>query len=150
MAIQYISERRVDELGYAVGFHAKTAPGQHSLNINQIILFHNATQNSGDGFHPTTGIFHCPKSGLYFFSVTIMTFPGHFFDAELVLNGQGLMSSFSGKADYVTGTNTVVQTVNKGDELWVRVKQNTGANHDEIGVYGGGHSTFTGFLIQEN
>ena len=145
-------EKRVDEFGNIIAFHAKTGPHQQNLNINQTFLFHDVTQNIGNGYNSNSGIFICPMEGLYSFSMTILSFRLKTIETELVLNGQNILRVYSGSSDanvYNAGTNTVLVKLNLGDQIWPRVYNNPGQNHDNIAIHGYGWSTLTGVLVKQ-
>ncbi|OWF34487.1 Complement C1q tumor necrosis factor-related protein 6 [Mizuhopecten yessoensis] len=105
--------------------------------------------NEGSAYSNLTGVFTCPKAGMYYFSVTIMVWGHDEFETELVHNGVNIMLNYAAGESHVNqATNSVVIRLNEGDKVWVRILENPGINNGNIRIYGGGWTTFTGFRIQ--
>ena len=139
-------------MGNIVAFHAKTLPHQGHLQINQSFLFHDVTQNVGNAYDSNTGIFTCPISGLYLFSMTILSNPNRIVETELVLDGRSIMRVYSASdgSAYNSGTNTVIQSLKQGDKIWARIVNSSSQDHNNIIVYGSKWSTLSGFLIKQS
>ena len=133
-----------------IAFHAQASPHQRNLAIHQIVIFHNVTENIGQGYDPTTGVFTCIVPGLYYFTMTIMTDPNSQVETELVMNGNMRMVVYSGGYHYWnTGSNAVVMDLNEGDKVWVRVLQNyVNAGSTTHMIHGDQWTTLTGFLLK--
>ena len=138
-------EKRVDELGSVVAFHAQLGPTKSNLNPGQTIKFENVKQNYGNAYDPQLGEFMCPKAGLYFFTFTIMSNNGKSVQTKLVVNGSPIAYSFSvGNSGAVgTGSRTVIVPLHMGDRVWLEF------HTDDPNVRGDYWSTLTGFIIKE-
>ena len=112
------------------------------------IVFDHAVTNGGGGYNNNTGVFQAKVSGVYVFSWTVVSDRSHFVNVNLMKNGEfyGLAQADgnSGK-DNGSGSNTAVLTLEEGDLVYVEVNGwGDDTNHQ---VWGGGHSTFSGWLI---
>ena len=141
----YISERRVDDLGSAVAFHAELGPHKYNLTGGQTIRFETIKENVGNAYNPNTGIFTCTKSGLYFFTFTILAFSGDNIETKLLVNETPVMYSFSdGETTLDSASNSVVVSMKNGDSARA-VFHYSDNGHS---VFGHQYSTLTGFLFQ--
>ena len=135
---------RVDQHESAVAFHAELGPHKRNLSTGQIIKFEHVKQNYGNAYDPQTGIFTSPKSALYFFTFTILTFPGQHVETKLVVNGSPVAYSFS-QGPYPdihnSGSKSVVVPLHPGDRVWLEFY--FGDNN----VSGDYWSTLTGYII---
>ncbi|CAG2255657.1 C1QL [Mytilus edulis] len=104
--------------------------------------------NEGNGYNRHTGVFTCPKTGIYVFTwVTRMCYSEH--STELMINNTIYGSTFLRAKDGDDGSvsGTVVAHVSKGDTVYVRNQL----------IYGGdgrilsnvlGRTSFSGWLLQ--
>ncbi|XP_069138153.1 uncharacterized protein [Argopecten irradians] len=134
-----------------VAFHALLQADVVNPTKGHIIQFQNIKTNIGNTYHPTTGVFTCPRSGIYVFSwsLRINHGPGHGINSEIVHNGVafGYSAVGSGGSDDVFSESSATVSVQlvQGDEVWVRINSlYVGTNI--LSVY----SMFTGFLVHEN
>ena len=130
-----------------MAFHAELGPDKTDLTPGQIIQFQTMKQNYGNGYDPQTGIFTCPRSGLYFFTFTIMAYPGKWTDTKLVHNGSSIASSYSAglTIDYNTGNKSVLVHLHLGDKVWLEFL----AGDKPGNIHGYQWSTLTGLFIKE-
>ena len=128
-----------------MAFHAELGRNKGNLTIGQTIKFEYVKQNYGNAYDPQTGIFTCPKSGLYFFAVTIMAYPGRRTDTMLAVNGASVAFTFSaGTPDFQsTGSKSVIVPLHPGDRVWLQFLAYFN------NVYGSRISTLTGYFIME-
>ncbi|XP_069107912.1 heavy metal-binding protein HIP-like [Argopecten irradians] len=131
-------------------FSVQTSHHDESLITHQTVLFPRVILNEGSAYDNLTGVFTCPESGVYHFSVTIMTFFNGEVETELVVNGNQVMLNYAGgNLRYNQGTNSVLVRLDVGDRVWVRILNNPTINKDgAINIHGQSWSTFAGFLIQ--
>ena len=132
----------VDQHESAVAFHAELGQHKYNLTAGAIITFETIKQNYGNAYDPQTGIFTCPKSGLYFFAVTIMAYPGKPTQTKLVHNGSAIAYSYSAGTPnfYNTGSKSIIVALHMGDRVWLEFYD--GYNPGE-----GPMSTLTGYFI---
>ena len=135
--------KRVDELGSIVAFHAEMGPHKSNLTPGQTIKFETVKQNYGNAYDPQTGIFICPKSGLYFFTFTILADTGKEVETKLVLNGSPIAYSYSaGPALHGNaGSKSVITPLHPGDKVWLEF------HAYDNSIYGNAWSTLTGYII---
>ncbi|XP_033741446.1 uncharacterized protein LOC117328158 [Pecten maximus] len=140
---------RVSGIQLKKAFSAQTSQHDVSLVTHQTVLFQHVILNEGSVYDNLTGVFTCPESGVYHFSVTIMVFFNEQVETELVVNGNQVMVNYAaGNQRYNQGTNSVLVRLDFGDRVWVRIYNNPSIHTDgAIRIHGYGWSTFTGFLI---
>ncbi|XP_002732902.2 uncharacterized protein LOC100372009 [Saccoglossus kowalevskii] len=99
--------------------------------------------NVGEHYNGDTGIFTCPISGVYYFTMTALKQNS---DTNMhvcfMRNQTKLTCAYSESAGYGTGTNSIILELQEGDEMWVRLSAGNAlysASH--------GYSTFSGYMI---
>ncbi|XP_063419935.1 caprin-2-like [Mytilus trossulus] len=143
-----------------------TGRGIESEKIPQVIAFHayiskhvfpgagrrfvfDVTKtNQGKGYNNHTGVFTCPKTGMYVFVWVMRSLAGEH-STELMINDSVYGSTFlrAKNGDDGSVSGTVVAHVTKGDSVYVR-------NHSVLAGDGmiasnlHGQSTFSGWLLQ--
>lgn len=110
-----------------------------------IIKFDDVITNIGNAYSQTTGIFHCPISGLYLFSLNILTDTAGNLSVDIVQNGKRIARPYTISAastgEHASASDTVVVHAKIGDEIYV--------NHmDGHSVYLDNMSLFTGVLLK--
>ncbi|XP_069131944.1 uncharacterized protein [Argopecten irradians] len=141
--------RRVSNQHIEKAFSAQTSHHDVSLVTHQTVPFPHVILNEGSAYDNLTGVFTCPEPGVYHFSVTIMAFRDDQVETELVVNGNHAMLNYAGGTQrYNQGTNSVLVRLDVGDRVWVRILNSPDVQTDgDIRIYGGGWTTFTGFMI---
>lgn len=118
-----------------------------SSAVHHIIAFDKVITNVGNAYHPHTGAFIAPRSGLYVFTWTIAQWGSSYHVTELVVDNVIVNAISMNPYNLMTGsvTGTVVVHVNQGDDVLVR----TGSryNHGDINSDTDGRSTFAGWNI---
>ena len=122
-----------------------------NLNLQDTVKFQNLVTNDGNAFDHVTGIFRAPVSGVYYFSVVILSHPANDMETEIVKNGDGIVRTYSGDSKlWKSGTQTTVLYLEVGDQVWIRILDAVPAVNDgNVHVFGYGFSSFSGFLISE-
>lgn len=113
--------------------------------VHQTFVFETVVTNIGNGYKERLGVFVAPVSGMYVFTTTLVSFYHVSAHASFIKNGQAVTVMFvsGGEAGYDTTSQTIVLMLQQGDEISVQ-------NGDpDKSFYGGSHSTFAGFLLQE-
>ncbi|XP_071153311.1 complement C1q-like protein 4 [Mytilus edulis] len=112
------------------------------------LVFDVTKTNEGKGYNSHTGVFTCPKSGMYVFIWAIRVWSGEH-STELMINDSVYGSTFlrakNGDDESVSGT--VVAHVSKGDTVYVR-NHSVFAGDGKIGSNLHGKPTFSGWLVQ--
>jgi hypothetical protein len=128
-----------------VAFTAKLTHELNDVPIHTTIIFDYLVHYTGSTYDVSTGVFTCPTSGLYLFSVFIES---HTVNTEatvtLKMEGTPYMSVVSERSDDGeddTGGNVCLLTVNKGERVWVETYQNDKQS------FWLGFTTFSGVLI---
>jgi hypothetical protein len=87
------------------------------------VIFDTAITNVGGGYHPNTGVFIVPESGLYVFTWVQRMWSAAIHGTELMVNKAVVGSLFmtSGTNDDNSVTGVVVVHVNQGD-MFVRTQ----------------------------
>lgn len=118
-----------------------------SSAIHHIIAFDKVITNVGNAYHPHSGTFIAPRSGLYVFTWTISQWGTSNHVTELVVDNEIVNVIYMNPANVIAGsvTGTVVVHVNHGDDVLVR----TGLryNHGDINSNIDCRSTFAGWII---
>ncbi|KAJ8312088.1 hypothetical protein KUTeg_009461 [Tegillarca granosa] len=107
---------------------------------NKIIQFPDVTFNVGNGFNNKTGIFNCPKSGLYIFGLTISASP-NLATAYIFQNNNWVARTFVG-SNFGTGSVISILQLNAGDRVMVVNAENQQNSFDQF-------SHFTGARISD-
>ena len=135
-------------IGTTIGFLAYLASHQQNLGIHQTVEFKTVVTNIGSGYNPSSSVFHAPVGGLYYFSVTILSFAGENLETEIVHNGNGLVYTYSGSESmHGSGSASAVVHLNVNDDVWVRILDNRSVNDGNIRIYTSRWSSFCGFRI---
>lgn len=110
------------------------------------MLFDSIYYNSGSGYDTSTGIFTCPRSGMYLFAIFVEAVDASPAAAlVLTINGKHWLDAVSERyatGHDSTGGNILVQHIQEGDRVWVETYY-----HDNQDLYNG-FTTFSCVLIQ--
>ena len=109
----------------------------------QTIVFDTVETNIGDAYNATSGIFTAPTDGVYVFSATILSVPGHSASILYYKNHKNEVGfSFEPPSDKsVSAAKTIILELTRGDKVVLKI-----ADLDDA-ILGNGYSTFTGFLL---
>lgn len=112
-----------------------------SSAVHHIIAFDKVITNVGNAYHPHTGAFIAPRSGLYVFTWTIAQWGSSYHVTELVVDNVIVNAITMNPYNLIV----VVVHVNQGDDVIVR----TGSryNHGDINSDTDSRSTFAGWNI---
>ena len=118
-----------------------------TYNKSDIVLFDKITTNLGQSYNPDNGIFICPFSGVYIFSLTTLSREYHYMGGSITIESRTLGSTW-GEDDRdnieAQGSVTVVSECFPGQRVWVRTLA------DDMEMYGdtnGWYSVFSGLLF---
>ncbi|XP_062612803.1 uncharacterized protein LOC134274547 [Saccostrea cucullata] len=110
-----------------------------------VLVFDKVIFSIGSGYNPSTGVFTAPIEGNYVFYVSAMEFSNHYLGVFIDKNGKHQVKLIGdSSAQFQTGTNMVILSLNRGDAVWVNHNSKGGVGYysESIPV-----TTFSGFLI---
>lgn len=132
-----------------VAFYAQKSSNipASEATANRVLVFDIVKTNLGNGYHPSTGVFMVPESGIYVFSWSFRNGLDDYHSTELMVNtGQeGIILIDSADGSYITGTGIAVIHVNKGDDVYVRI--GSVGNRGPIYSDARGRCSFTGWKL---
>ena len=123
------------------------------ISPHQVLIFDHAPLNAGNGYHPNSGIFIVPKTGVYVFIWTIRMFKQSIID--LIVNGSIYVSIYNRSYDDPSGavgadesvTGCAIVSVNQGDDVYLRTHSVHGDNARNMFSNEFGRSTFGGWIL---
>ncbi|XP_062615522.1 uncharacterized protein LOC134277218 [Saccostrea cucullata] len=91
---------------------ANVATPQH------VLIFDHVRTNIGNGYHPSTGVFIAPETGVYVFIWNFHNGGGSYHATQLMINSEewGIIYSHAASIAWTQSTGCVVAHVNKGDD----------------------------------
>lgn len=133
-----------------VAFYAYMTTRLHTPSTEHVLVFDVAKTNIGNAYHPNTGVFMVPESGVYVFTWTFWIGDHRDNSIQLMVNredvGSIYLHTISGVESEATGI--VVTHVNAGDDVFVRKHSafqiGTG-QYIQSNIYG--RSSFAGWKI---
>lgn len=107
------------------------------------VIFDRVVENTEDSYNKLTGIFRAPVSGMYLFSLSVMSEGTDYVHTLLVKNGTEIGRIFADAVHYgQMGTITVVTHLEKGAEVYAKQMPGITGN-----MHGGHYCSFSGVLI---
>ena len=129
------------------GFSAVISSHLKNLSHDQPIVFDTVMSNFGQAYNGNSGVFHIPVSGTYMFFVNILSERDNFIETELLVEGKTIAEIYSGATQfYGAGSNFVIVTVKRGQNVWVKVHNAYSTNMAIHCCW----STFSGYLLRED
>lgn len=133
-----------------VAFYAYMSSILPSPSTEHVLVFDVAKTNIGNAYHPSTGVFIVPESGVYVFTWTFRIGGNQDHSIQLMVNREDVGSIYlytiSGVESEATGI--VVTHVNAGDDVFVRTHSTLqiGTGHFiQSNIYG--RTSFAGWKI---
>lgn len=129
-----------------IAFYAYMAADTPSITIQYHLVFDVVKTNNGNGYHPSTGTFIAPVTGVYVFTWTIRETNNCHHSTQLMVNNAeiGIIYVHVDSND-MAGTGVVVTHVNAGDDVYVRTHANW--NNCYIVSNASGRSSFAGWKL---
>lgn len=103
------------------------------MSAGSVVKFDDVITNIGNAYSQATGVFRCPISGLYLFSLNILTDTKGLITADVVQNGNRI----AGTGNYDSGSDTVLVRVKVGDEILVTNMGGSSAYIDKSSLFVG-------------
>jgi len=129
-----------------VAFYAKYSADQ-CVSVGQVLTYDEVPVNEGNGYTSHDGIFIAPVSGVYVFSVTLVSVRDTWMRVVLVVNGVEMATIASDRADYLQASSTIVAHVQNGEHVLVRVSGEYTCKLSSNPIHG--TSSFSGWLLFE-
>lgn len=130
-----------------VAFYAYVSTNIPASVAHRIIAFDKVVTNVGNAYHPHSGTFIAPRSGLYVFTWTIRLYMDYYHTTELLVNNNVVNWIYFSPASNIDGSvsSTAVVQVNQGDDVLIR----TGSSHHSGEIVGdvNGVSSFAGWIL---
>ncbi|XP_062587582.1 complement C1q-like protein 4 [Saccostrea cucullata] len=139
-----------EKLNHGVGFTAmlRGDTSIYQLEENEKLVFGYVSINEGNAYNKDSGIFRCPRNGLYAFYVNILTLRHKTAEVEITKNGNHTNSAAysQGVSEGTNGSIFALLTLTVGDEVWLRAANNWSST-GKILKYR--ENTFSGFLVHQ-
>lgn len=108
-------------IGFSVKFN-----GRYTFKKNDIFKFNKIMSNYGNGYSTSTGKFTCKIPGLYFFTISIISYT-NYETAWIVKNKSDVVEALTTsvstvlfKQRFESGSTSAVLKLNIGDKVWVK------------------------------
>lgn len=113
---------------------------------NHILAFNTVVTNVGNAYHPHSGTFIAPRSGLYVFTWTIRLYGSRYHSTQLLVDNNVINAVYMNAANVIDGsvTGTAVVHVDQGDDVFIRTAH---PNSGEIISASSGRSSFCGWSL---
>lgn len=97
-----------------------------SITLQHPLRFDVVKTNQGNAYHPSTGVFMVPQTGMYVFTWTVRIDGANYHSTELVVNTEsmGIVHLNTGGTTAGEVTGIVVVHVDNGDDVFVRTYGN--------------------------
>ncbi|XP_061193432.1 uncharacterized protein LOC133201660 [Saccostrea echinata] len=134
----------------SIAFYAYMSAWLPSPNTHQVLVFDDVKTNIGNAYHPSTGLFIVPESGVYVFTWTFRMGGSRDHSIQLLINkdvfGTLYLQTVNGLEAQETGI--VVAHVNAGDDVYVRTHATlTLGTSDYIQSNSYGRTSFAGWKL---
>ncbi|XP_048018815.1 complement C1q-like protein 2 [Megalobrama amblycephala] len=141
-----VTEEQLRKKEYKVAFAATLGPiGNFGpFNTEITLAYQDVFVNEGRAYNPTTGIFTAPVKGVYFFTISGHNRSSRGMGLRLFKNGQQMITVYNHPLSdrYDTGSNSISLTLERGDHVYVRLRENTWV-FDNVND----HTSFVGHLL---
>ena len=113
----------MNALDTPIGFTAYLDHLVEHPGIDQTIIFNHALFNDGGAYNTRSGIFTCPKDGVYLFSFEVSIWSNRQIVAKLVANSanevDGIADAEFHTGQEVQGSNMAILRLGQGSHVWV-------------------------------
>ncbi|XP_062610247.1 uncharacterized protein LOC134272026 [Saccostrea cucullata] len=137
-----------DVPGAVVAFYAYMSSDLPSnvATPHHVLIFDHVKTNIGNGYHPSTGVFIAPETGVYVFIWTFRNADGGVHSTQLMINSEewGKIEGRTPSHDSLQSTGCVVAHVNKGDDVFVKTSDSS-SGYIYSNIYG--KTPFSGWKI---
>nr|XP_022295383.1 uncharacterized protein LOC111105398 [Crassostrea virginica] len=129
-----------------VAFYAYFSSDILASMDNYILPFNTVVTNVGNAYHPHSGTFIAPRSGLYVFTWTIRAYGSRYHSTQLLVDNNVINTIYINPNSVIDGsvTGTAVVHVDQGDDVFIRTFP---PNSGEIISGNNGRSSFCGWSL---
>lgn len=137
------AENKAKKVAFSAGFLASGSQNFGLFDTRKTLVYQKIFTNTGNAYDPNTGKFTAPVNGVYFFRFYAHAHPFNQMAVSLHKNDQIQCSVFSLKPETnANGSNGVVLSLQKGDEVYTQLWENSWVFDDESS-----YTSFCGFLL---
>ena len=108
-----------------VAFYAQKSSNtpKSEAAADRVIVYDNVKTNAGNGYHPSTGVFIVPESGMYVFTWSFRNGYDEYQSTQLMVNNneEGMLHINQATAGSTSATGIAVLQVDKGDDVYVKI-----------------------------
>uniref|UniRef100_A0A8C1ESY5 Cerebellin 7 n=1 Tax=Cyprinus carpio carpio TaxID=630221 RepID=A0A8C1ESY5_CYPCA len=135
-------KRKEDKVAFAATLGNRGSVGPFNTEIT--LVYKDVFVNEGSAYNPTTGIFTAFVKGVYFFTFTGHNQSSKPMGLKLLKNGQQMITIYNHPQGnrYETASNSISLTLEKGDQVYMRLFENTWVFDNE-----NDHTSFCGHLL---
>ncbi|XP_056323561.1 complement C1q-like protein 4 [Danio aesculapii] len=114
------------------------------FNTEVTLVYQDVFVNEGRAYNSATGIFTAPVKGVYFFMFSGHNRSSKAMGLRLMKNGQQMITVYNHPSGdrYETASNSISLTLEQGDHVYMRLRQNTWVFDNE-----NDHTSFNGHLL---
>ncbi|XP_067308485.1 cerebellin 13 [Pseudorasbora parva] len=137
------AENKAKRVAFSAGLVTSGSEQFGPFDTRKTLIYQKIFTNIGNAYDSNTGTFTAPVNGVYFFRFYAHAHPSKQMAVSLHKNNQIQCSVFSLKPETnVNGSNGVVLSLNKGDEVYIQLWENSWVFDDESS-----YTSFSGFLL---
>uniref|UniRef100_A0A671RN77 Cerebellin 13 n=1 Tax=Sinocyclocheilus anshuiensis TaxID=1608454 RepID=A0A671RN77_9TELE len=137
------AENKAKKVGFSAGLLASGSQHFGPFDTRKTLVYQKNLINTGNAYDPNTGTFTAPVNGVYFFRFYAHAHPSNQMAVCLHKNNQIQCSVFFLNPETnANGSNGVVLSLQKGDEVYTQLRENSWVFDDE-----NSYTSFSGFLL---
>ncbi|XP_062598730.1 complement C1q tumor necrosis factor-related protein 3-like [Saccostrea cucullata] len=146
VAVGYVKDhckKNLDRKNMVIAFNAKAKGSVQSVNQGNIVMFGEVDLNVGGGYNAVKGTFTAPKSGVYVFDWTTMTYTNKGAYTSLVLNGKRSVFNHCSNNSHsinMSCSKMAVIRMEAGDKAWIDSFSGTSSVYNT-------YSSFSGYML---
>ncbi|KAK3106026.1 hypothetical protein FSP39_011224 [Pinctada imbricata] len=126
-----------------VSFLAYYSKYRVQLGEHEAIKYNRVIENIGNGYNSFTGKFTAPVSGIYSFSVSMMSDSSNYMQLGIMKNRQLLTTLFTNAKTFPQSSNTINVSLQRGDTMWIQRRSGRMLHAHNLDRY----NTFSGVLV---
>ncbi|VDI27986.1 Hypothetical predicted protein [Mytilus galloprovincialis] len=147
VTVNYRGERGIKTpKSTVIAFYTFMSKHIRNPGVGRRLVFDVVKTSKGGGYNSHTGVFTCPKTGIYVF-VWVVRVNSGYYPFDLMINNSVYGTTYLNNVNRDSSVSgTVVAHVSKGDSVYVRMHsfyKGKGALHSN----GNGRTSFSGWLL---